>query len=206
MADNLFAPFQLWSRANTSICSFDADGNDDVKEGKDGQMHTGGCVNVEIKVGVGLINPGVQGDAQDYDPSKVGYGNIRVNNTPLKVAGYDENSFLVVYKVQGYGNNANHGVIMAQTAEEAAAIWNEQGIGTYTEVYKANEEFQLYRIDTAISLVEVLSPLSDTNSISPVVNKADDAEAPFYTISGVKVKKPTAPGIYIQNGKKFIVK
>lgn len=36
--------------------------------------------------------------------------------------------------------------------------------------------------------------------------QVDDENAPVYNLQGVKVADPTAPGIYIKNGKKFVVK
>jgi len=206
VAQEMFAPVQIWSRADSTICSYDADGNDAQVEGKDGTIGIGGCVNVEVKVGIGLINPGVQGDAQTYDPAKVGYGNIRVANAPMKVNGYDENAFVVVYKVTNYGGVSNHGVINAATEDEALAIWHEQGIATYSEVYKGNESFQLYRIDTAISRIDILLP--GEMAIEAVNEDADqlNAKTVIYNLRGEKVNDLSTPGFYIVNGKVVSVK
>lgn len=38
------------------------------------------------------------------------------------------------------------------------------------------------------------------------VNASNDDDAPVYNLQGMKVVNPTAPGIYIKNGKKFVVK
>lgn len=78
-----------------------------------------------------------------------------------------------------------------------------------TDVVVAGEKFNLYRYDSAIREVRVLvyKGFDWTTSIAaPSCVLADDADAPIYTLSGVQVKDATAPGIYIQNGKKFIVK
>lgn len=46
-----------------------------------------------------------------------------------------------------------------------------------------------------------------TNGISTVETKKASANAPVYTVSGIRVSKQgLAKGIYIQNGKKFVVK
>lgn len=48
-----------------------------------------------------------------------------------------------------------------------------------------------------------------TGDGSGAVNKlqgADDVNAPVYNLQGVQVADPTAPGIYIKNGKKYVVK
>lgn len=203
VASNMFAPLKVWYRGDGKTCSINEDGTDM----EDANGHKGGSVNVEVKVGIGLICPGVQGDAQDYDPAGVGYGNIRVANAPISIQGYDDNAFVVVYKVQGYGNNANHGVIDAASEAEANAIWHEQGIGTYSEVYKGTDTFELYRIDTAISRVNILVPDGE-QAIEAITEDAEQAaaKAPIFNLRGEKVNNLTTPGFYIQNGKVFVVK
>lgn len=203
VASNMFAPLKLWYRGDGATCSINEDGTDM----EDANGHKGGSVNVEVKVGIGLICPGIQGDAQDYDPANAGYGNIRVANGPLSIQGYDDSAFVVVYKVQGYGNNANHGVIMASSEAEATEIWHEQGIGTYSEVYKGTEGFQLYRIDTAISRINILVPDGE-QAIEAITEDAEQAaaKAPVFNLRGEKVNNMTTPGFYIQNGKVFVVK
>lgn len=172
---------------------------------EDANGNKGGSVNVEVKIGVGLICPGIQGDEQTYDPAGAGYGNIRVANGPISIQGYDENAFVVVYKVQGYGNNANHGVIEASSEAEATAIWHEQGIGTYSEVYKGNEPFQLYRIDTAISRINVL--VAAEAGIEEVAADAETAaKSAIFNLRGEKVQNLNEAGFFIQNGRVIMVK
>jgi hypothetical protein len=45
-----------------------------------------------------------------------------------------------------------------------------------------------------------------TTAIESVLNNGVDANAPIYDLSGRRVKNAVKGGIYIQNGKKFIVK
>lgn len=203
VASNMFAPLKVWYRGDGKTCSINEDGTDM----EDANGHKGGSVNVEVKVGIGLICPGVQGDAQDYDPAGVGYGNIRVANAPISIQGYDDNAFVVVYKVQGYGNNANHGVIDAASEAEANAIWHEQGIGTYSEVYKGTDTFELYRIDTAISRVNILVPDGGAG-IEEVDADSEKAavKAPIFNLRGEKVQNMNTPGFYLQGGKVIVVK
>lgn len=203
VASSMFAPAKVWYRGDGKTCSINEDGTDM----EDANGHKGGSVNVEIKVGVGLICPGVQGDAQDYDPAGAGYGNIRVANGPISIQGYDDNAFVVVYKVQNYGDNANHGVITASSEAEATTIWHEQGIGTYSEVYKGSESFQLYRIDTAISRINVLVPDGEAG-IEAIEEDAEQAaaKAPIFNLRGEKVQNIAVPGIYVQGGKVIMVK
>jgi hypothetical protein len=45
-----------------------------------------------------------------------------------------------------------------------------------------------------------------TTAIESVLNNGADANAPIYDLSGRRVMNAVKGGIYIQNGKKFIVK
>ena len=45
----------------------------------------------------------------------------------------------------------------------------------------------------------------ETTGITGIVSGSDD-NAPWYTITGMKVRKPTRPGVYIHKGKKVIVR
>ena len=201
VASTMFAPVKVWYRGDGATCSINEDGTDM----EDANGNKGGSVNVEVKIGVGLICPGIQGDEQTYDPAGAGYGNIRVANGPISIQGYDENAFVVVYKVQGYGNNANHGVIEASSEAEATAIWHEQGIGTYSEVYKGNEPFQLYRIDTAISRINVL--VAAEAGIEEVAADAETAaKSAIFNLRGEKVQNLNEAGFFIQNGRVIMVK
>lgn len=46
----------------------------------------------------------------------------------------------------------------------------------------------------------------DTTGISNVETAAKATDGAWYTLSGVKVSQPTARGIYVRNGKKYVVK
>jgi hypothetical protein len=80
----------------------------------------------------------------------------------------------------------------------------------YTVVV-AGEAYSLYRYDTAIKDVTVYTYKgfvegSGATSVAAPKAVVEDANAPIYTIGGVKVST-TIPGkIYIQNGKKFLAK
>jgi len=80
-----------------------------------------------------------------------------------------------------------------------------------THVIKTDATYSQYRFDNAISKVQVLTykgfnPGTGIEAIKTVNEKAVDANAPIYTINGIRVDKATQKGIYIQNGKKFVVK
>ena len=48
---------------------------------------------------------------------------------------------------------------------------------------------------------------SSTTGIDEVVNQSAKLnDGKYYTLSGQRVEKPTAGGIYIHNGRKFVVK
>ena len=67
--------------------------------------------------------------------------------------------------------------------------------------------YSLYRYDTAIHRARVFAYKGFTASINGVKDAADAlSNAPIYTIDGVRVQKAAQKGIYIQNGKKFIVR
>lgn len=55
------------------------------------------------------------------------------------------------------------------------------------------------------SVLEYLGEMEDADGIVKLVVPANNADGDFYTLQGVKVMNPTK-GIYIQNGKKIIVK
>lgn len=47
--------------------------------------------------------------------------------------------------------------------------------------------------------------ISELTDIDPIINRSLESEERIFTISGVQVKETVRPGIYIKNGKKFIV-
>jgi len=82
-----------------------------------------------------------------------------------------------------------------------------------TDIVKTDvTTYTLYRFDTAINSVRVFTykgfvPGNTSTGIKTVADQTNNADAPIYTISGVRVNKGNLPaGIYIQNGKKFVVK
>ena len=206
VAHSMFAPLYTWHYNDGIVAtSCDESGNPLV----DANGVAGGSVNVQIFIGVGFVFPGVQGDAEAYDPAGVGYGNIRVQNATLGVDGLTDEEFIIVSKLGGYGNTANHGDFAAGTDPEAAkAEWLQQDLGAAKEVYTGLQTFQLYRIDTAISRVTVLTPKNGTGIETINYNQVvSDHNAPIYNLNGVQMN-PNAlqKGIYIKQGKKFVVR
>ncbi len=215
VAHSMFAPLYTWYY-NDGVVATSCDENgepltSDSEQPKNSGnvVHAiGGSVNVQVFIGVGFVFPGVQGDAENYDPAGAGYGNIRVANATLGVDGLTDDEFIIVSKVGGYGNTANHGDYAAGTDPDAAkADWLAQDLGATKEVYTGLQTFQLYRIDTAISRVTVLTPKNGTG-IEEISNKVvSDHNAPIYNLNGVMMDSNSLQkGIYIKQGKKFVVK
>ena len=146
----------------------------------------------QVKIGIGLVND-----------------ELVQNNVPYSFRGMEEGQFAIIYDINGYGSNAAHGYFAS--VEEAKA----SNHGELRAVLAANSDFTLYRVDTALSLVEIMSAdgdpvaLPDPESTTPVkkiyANAVNDGA--IYDLLGRKVDANNMkPGIYIQNGKKFIVK
>ena len=208
VAHSIFAPLYTWYYNDGVVAtSCDAETGEPLVDAKG---NAGGSVNLQVYIGVGFVFPGVQGDTETYDPANAGYGNIRVANATFGIDGLTDNEFIIVSKLGNYGNTANHGDFAAGTDPEAAkAEWLQQDLGAAKEVYTGLQTFQLYRIDTAISRVTVLTPKADPTGIEtlPYNKVVSDQNAPIYNLNGVQVN-PNAlqKGIYIKQGKKFVVK
>ena len=113
-------------------------------------------------------------------------------------------------KINDYGTSSKHPIYPAGTSvADGTAMYKAEnlGDGTMVEVYKGTESFQLYRIDTAIARIEVFKAKGGTGIQDINKGIASDANAPIYDLRGVQVTKGALQkGIYIQNGKKFVVK
>ena len=87
----------------------------------------------------------------------------------------------------------------------------DKGDCNVTTVKKVGEAYSLYRYDTAICDVTVYTYKgfvegSGATSVAAPKAVVEDANAPIFTIGGVKVSTTEAGKIYIQNGKKFLAK
>lgn len=149
-------------------------------------------VNVHVFQGVGLNLEGRKGDAQD--------GNW-ISSLNLKINNLNATDFIMVSGYNNYGSNALHPVVASE--EEFLAKDNAPIIS----VVSGTTEISLYRISDVIARLQVFSPVGETDGIANV-NAADktNADAPIYNLSGMRVNKNNLQkGIYIQNGKKFVV-
>lgn len=73
--------------------------------------------------------------------------------------------------------------------------------GSKENIYFRNKEKEGETISAKITIVD-----DEPTAIQTVQQDADKADNAYYTLSGVQVAQPTAPGIYIHNGHKIIIK
>jgi hypothetical protein len=185
-AKTMFAPLKLWNTA---------------AEPAEGAALGDDVPAVKFNEGIGLICTGVKGDAQS--------GSIAVENATLSFDGLTDDDLVVVSKINGYGAGSLHPQFAAGTdLATAKAEYKASHIGGVLSTVKGTETFQLYRIDTALSRILVLSAKNGTGIDNMNYNKVvSDANAPVYNLNGVKMN-PNAltKGIYVKQGKKFVVK
>ena len=185
-AKTMFAPLVLWNTA---------------AEPAEGAALGDDVPAVKFNEGIGLICTGVKGDAQS--------GSIAVNNATLSFDGLTDDDLVVITKIDGYGAGSLHPQFAAGTDPATAkAEYKASHIGGVVSTVKGTETFQLYRIDTALSRVLVLSAKNGTGIDNMNYNKVvSDHNAPVYNLNGVQVN-PNAltKGIYVKQGKKFVVK
>ena len=73
--------------------------------------------------------------------------------------------------------------------------------GSKENIYFRNKEKEGETSGAKITIVD-----DEPTAIQTVQQDADKADNAYYTLSGVQVAQPTAPGIYIHNGHKIIIK
>lgn len=151
-------------------------------------------VNMYVYKGVGLVADGRKGDDAN--------GNW-INNAMMTVKGLTENDFVVKYSYKDYGSNSLHPV----AADEADFLSNHNA--PVTAVLNGVTDIALLRVSDCIARLRVLSPVGggSTGISNATVEKANDPNASVYNLQGIRMNKNNLPkGVYIQNGKKFVVK
>ena len=134
-----------------------------------------------------------------------------VNALPIKLHSLSEDDMTLVYTITSYGTNSVHNTVFSEAEAQAS---NHAPV---THVIKGNGSFTINRIDESLARIEFLKagtpeavaePGSEGAAIKTVdAVKVNDPNAPVYNLRGIKVNKNSlTPGIYIQNGKKFLVK
>lgn len=102
----------------------------------------------------------------------------------------------------------------AYIAEDSYVLSNNYGIGLYLADKNQegntwlNNGFKAYLpvVNTETTSGVLRFNFDGTTAIESVLNNSADANAPIYDLSGRRVMNTVKGGIYIQNGKKFIVK
>lgn len=151
-------------------------------------------VNVHIYKGVGLVLEGKKGDD--------GSGNW-ISSLYLTVNGLTANDFIMTSSMGNYGSSSLHPVVADLDAYLAS--YN----APVTSVVAGTETVSLYRISDCISRIQVFKPTNSAGieSIAAKDEAKASADAPVYSINGMRVNKANLQkGVYIQNGKKFVVK
>lgn len=174
--DKAFAPLQLWRKTEPYKMTI---ANEKLR-GKQADVET------NLVVHLGLWAPY---DCY-YDGEQYTYGYTE----PITIKNGYAAQFFVVYTIPGYGRKAT-------SADYAVATPN-------VTVLKGNEGFQLYRYDTVITKIEIFSPKDGDSAVNTITaDKAADSNAPIYNLKGIRMDKSNLQkGLYIQNGKKFVVK
>ena len=187
VAKTIFAPVYTWytGQADPAV----ADGSD--------------VAGLKMNYGIGLINTGTKTD----DGTSINYANGIVG-----IDGLTDNDYYIAYIISNYGSTSKHPTYPAGTTEaEGKALYKAEnlGDGDNVQVLRGTETYSLYRIDTAIARIDIFKAVADPTGIEtlPYNQIVSDHNAPIYNLNGVQVN-PNAlqKGIYIKQGKKFIVK
>lgn len=208
-AHQLFAPMYVWyGTTGVDKSYYEEDG---VTPKTDPAGNPGGTTNLQVKLGLGIVFSGQVNDAENYNPNSISYSPILINTTTMGVDGLTDEDFIVVSQITNYGSGSEHPIFPAGTDPAAArAEYKAMHLGGSSSVVKGTETFTLYRVQDALNRVLVLTPKGTDTGIETVNNYGkvvSDHNAPIYNMNGVQMN-PNAltKGIYIKQGKKFIVK
>lgn len=96
-------------------------------------------------------------------------------------------------------------------ADEYAVITTTENYGSKTSkvVIPCDQSYSLYRFSSMITDIRIYAPHTEKKptGIDVLSGKAfSNSDEAYYTLSGIRVKKPTAKGVYIYKGKKIVVK
>ena len=152
-------------------------------------------VNVHIWQGVGLNFEGRKGDTADGDWIKYAY---------FMIDNMEESDFAAVYIGGNYGNSdndSNHPVVSSLDEVKTTVNLIENRI----DGYQAGVPVSINRVSDAIGRIDIYSAVG-ASGISTVNNKVYTASAPVYNLNGVRISGALKKGVYIKQGKKFVVK
>ena len=182
VAYSIFAPFYTW---------YTGQADETITDGTD----VGGA---KINMGIGLINDGVKG----------GQDKINYANAPVGVDGLTDNDYYILYVINDYGSSSKHPVYPQGTKPaDGKALYKAEnlGDGTNVQVLRGTDVFSLYRIQDAIARVEVYKSTGESGIQEVGKAIVSDANAPIYNLNGERVSV-LKKGVYVKQGKKFIVK
>ncbi|MBR2232960.1 MAG: hypothetical protein IJ891_11465 [Prevotella sp.] len=207
-AHSLFAPMYVWyGTTGVDKSYYEEDG---VTPKVDPAGNPGGTTNLQVKLGIGIVFSGQVNDAENYNPNSISYSPILINTTTMGVDGLTDEDIIVVSKITDYGSTAVHPKFPAGTDPATAkAEYKKMHLGGSSSTCKGTETFSLNRVDAALNRVLVLSP--STSGIDEIFNGEQvvisDHNAPVYNLNGVQVNaKNLKSGVYVKQGKKFIVR
>lgn len=156
-------------------------------------------VNVFIYKGIGLVLNGQKGDD--------GAGSW-ISSLYIKVNDVKDDDIIMFAQTGDYGKTSLHPTVA--DLDEYLASDNAPITDVITGAdLKSGTGFGLYRISNALHFIRVMSAGESTGIKDIAADVADkaNADAPVYTLSGMRVNgKNLSAGVYIQNGKKFVVK
>lgn len=207
-AHSLFAPMYVWyGTTGVDKSYYEEDG---VTPKVDPAGNPGGTTNLQVKLGIGIVFSGQVNDAENYNPNSIAYSPILINTTTMGVDGLTDDDMIVVSKIDNYGGGSVHPTFPAGTDPAAAKEeYKAMHLGAVNSTCKGTETFTLYRVDTALNRVLVLTP--SASGIEEIFNAdqkvISDHNAPIYNLNGVQVNaKNLKAGVYVKQGKKFIVR
>ena len=184
VATTIFAPAYTW---------YTGEADPTVADGSD-------VAGLKMNYGIGLINTGTKTD----DGTSINYPNGLVG-----IDGLTDNDYFIVYVISDYGTSSKHPIYPQGTSvADGKAMYKAEnlGDGTNVQVLRGTETFSLYRIDTAIARIDIFKSKGGSGIETLPYNEViSDHNAPIYNLNGVQVKT-LKKGIYIKQGKKFVVK
>ena len=161
--------------------------------------------NAKFNLNIGLINVG---NREDDMSGALGQG---VTNAIMGVDGLTDSDYIIVNRVDNYGRGkTDYITIFAETEEEAIAQYNAENWAPESglSVIKGTETFQLFRIDTALARVRTFVLQGESGiQVLPYNEVVSDHNAPIFNLNGVQMNaKSLKKGVYVKQGKKFIVR
>lgn len=184
VAYSIFAPFYTWytGQADPAV----ADGSD--------------VAGLKVNYGIGLINTGTKTD----DGTSINYANGIVG-----VDGLTDNDYYILYVISDYGTSSKHPIYPQGTSvADGKEMYKAEnlGDGSNVQVLRGTDTYSLYRIDTAIARIDIFKSTGESGIKDITGAVVSDQNAPIYNLNGVRVDGALKKGIYIKQGKKFIIK